>query len=70
MMETKEKQLKFTQASANLINDKYRVSQGEIKELNNRLKGNMSLVEARQLISNDVIYEMKNIWEQLKLVAY
>lgn len=56
MLETKDNQFKSTEASVDQINNKYEVAQYEIKGLKNMLKGNISLVEARQLIWDDVIF--------------
>lgn len=69
MLETEDKLLKATQASVDQINNKYQMSQDEIKALKNRFKGNMSLIEARKLIWDIVIFEIKKIWENLRLVA-
>jgi len=44
------------------IKSKLQVAQDEIKVLMNRLKGNMSLIEDRKIIWDDIIYEVKNIW--------
>lgn len=43
------------------IKNIYYVAQDEIKGMKNRLKGNMSLIEARKLIFDEIIYEMKKI---------
>jgi len=50
------------------INNKFQVAQDEIKMLKNKLKVNMSLIEARKLIWDDIISEIKKIWEHVKLV--
>ena len=33
------------------------------------LKGNFSLLEARKIIQDDIVSEIKKIWEHLKLVV-
>ena len=41
----------------------------EIKSLKDKLKGNISLIQAKDIIWNDIISEMKSIWDFLMVVA-
>jgi len=43
--------------------------QDEIKVLKSKLKGNMALIEGKQIIWEEIISEMKKQWEHLKLVT-
>ena len=37
----------------------------EVKELKEKLKGNMSLIQAREIIWNDIIQQVKAIWDHM-----
>jgi len=37
--------------------------------LESKLKGNMVLIEGKQIIWEEIISEMKKLWEHIKLVA-
>lgn len=43
--------------------------QDDIKALNSKLKGHMALVEATQIFWEDIVFEIKKVFEHLKLVA-
>ena len=69
VLANKDKQLESTEESVEQINNKYQVAQDEIKALKKRIKGNMSLIEARRIIWDDIISEIKSIWEHMNLVS-
>ena len=53
--------------------DKYRkycqTTNAETKSLKERLKGNITLIEAKDIIWNEIIGEMKAAWEYLTIVS-
>ena len=51
------------------INNNLKKANEEIKEIKNNLKGNMLLIQARQLICDEINFEVKNIWEHIILVG-
>lgn len=46
----------------------YQITSHEIKELKEKVKGNMSLLEVREIIWNDIINKVKNVWEFMSIV--
>lgn len=44
------------------IND-FHTSSQEIKEQKEKVKGNMFLIQVREIMWNDIIHTLKNIWE-------
>ena len=47
----------------------FQATQQEIKELKEKVKGNMSLIQAREIIWNDIINTMNNVCEFMSIVA-
>ena len=46
----------------------FQVASQEIKEVKEKVKGNMSLIQAREILWNDIIHTVRNIWESLSIV--
>jgi len=65
----KEKQLETARGNVEQISNNSKKANEEITVLKNKLKGNMSLIQGRQLIWDEIISEVKNIWEHMTLVA-
>lgn len=51
--------------SASQHHKKYQSTYDEIKELKEKLKGNMSLIHAREIIWNDIVQWVKEIWNHM-----
>lgn len=51
------------------INNNLKATNDEVTELKNMLKGNMYVIYARQLIWDETLYEVKNMWDHITLVV-
>lgn len=50
------------------LSSKYNESQDEIKELKTKLKGNISLIEATQIVWDDIRQEVHFIWKYIHII--
>ena len=48
---------------------KKKVTKVEIKEIKTKLKGNISLTEARQIVWDDIIHEVCYKWESVHIIS-
>ena len=68
-METTTKIIQAKEGEVNKYITDCQTADVEIKNLKEKLKGNISLIQAKDIISNDIIGEMKAIWGFLTIVA-
>ena len=54
---------------ANENKQKLQKAEDEIKDLKERLNGNISLIKAKDIIWGEIISEMKSNWNSLNIVA-
>ena len=64
-LETTTKILKATEGEVNKYKIDYQTAEAEIKNLKEKFKGNISLIQAKDIIWNDIIEGMKTIWDFL-----
>ena len=48
---------------------KLQKAKDEIKELKEKLKGNISLIKAKDIIWNEIISEMQSKWDSMNIIA-
>ena len=48
---------------------KLQKAEDEIKELKEKLKGNISLIKAKDIIWNEIISEMQSKWDSMNIIA-
>lgn len=65
----KEKKLEITKTNAKLNNKNPQTANQEITKLKHRLKGNMSLLQAKQRIRDEVMTKMKNKWDCITMMV-
>ena len=68
-METATKFIKATEGEVNKYKMECQTANVETKNLKEILKGNISLIQAKDIIWNDIIEEMKTIWDFLIVIA-
>ena len=68
-LETATKIIKATEEEVSKYKMDCQTADAEIKSLKEKLKGNISLIQAKDIIWNDIIVEMKTIWDILTVVA-
>lgn len=68
-LKQKEKKLEATKGNVEQISSNLKRENEEITMLKEKLKGNMFLVHVRHLIWDEIISELKNIWEHLTLFS-
>ena len=68
-MDIKEKKLKSSKLEVEQTFEKYETTQEEVKELKSRLKRNVSPVDARQVIWDNIIQKVWVAWKYFQVVA-
>ena len=68
-LEIATKIIQATEGEVNKWKMDYQNFDAQIKNLKEKLKGNISLIQAKDIIWNDIIAEMKTIWDFLTVVA-
>jgi len=68
-LSSKVKQLRSTKIESKQISKKYKSNKEEVKEIKNILKRNMSLIEARQVIWDDIIQHMCSTWGLFQVIV-
>jgi len=64
----KDKELQVSVIKAETVTKDLQVATQEIKYLKAKLKGNMSLIKARQLVWDEIIQEMNNSWKHITVI--
>lgn len=65
----KKIQLNISNEIASQHYKNYQTTCDEIKELKEKLKGNMSLIQERDIIWNDIIEQVKVIWDYMWIMV-
>ena len=68
-LETAKKIIQVKEGKVSKYRIDFQTADVEIKNLKEKLKGNISLIQAKDIIQNDIIVEMKAIWGFLTIVA-
>lgn len=68
-LDIKEGKLNKSNQNNDQLTTNKRVSQDDIKEFKKKLKGNISLIEARQIVWDDIIQEVYSIWDYIHIIS-
>ena len=58
-----EKELAMARETTTKYKNDFQVASSQIKELKERVKGNMYPIQAMEIMWNDIIHTVRNIWE-------
>ena len=68
-LETVTKMMQGWEEKAHENKQKLQKAEDEIKELKEKLKGNISLIKAKDIIWNEIILEMQSKWDSMNIIA-
>ena len=57
------------EGEVNKYKSDFQTTYDEIKNLKEKLKGNMSLIQAKDIVWNEIIEVMKTVWESLIILS-
>ena len=68
-LETVTKIMQAKDGESNKYRTNFQTTDPEIKNLKEKLKGNISMTQAKDIIGNDIIEEMKAAWGSLTIIS-